>query len=110
MITEERIRNLLQRYADNQASGIEITEMLEGLREQEGAVALEAVLKDIFDSNQQAAMSIPTNWEQIWGNIDVKAKPLVKRMNWMSIAAAAVILIMFSLAGYFHFEGKKERL
>jgi hypothetical protein len=79
MANEERIRNLLKRFADNQASEAEITEMLKGLQDEEGGVALESVMKELFDAEHHPSAQ-GVNWENIWSNVKRNTEVPVKKM------------------------------
>jgi ferric-dicitrate binding protein FerR (iron transport regulator) len=107
MSSEERIRELLRRYADNQSSEAEISEMLKGLHDQEGGAALESLLADIFNEAGQPPGEIPVEWETMWGNIKKNTQPPVRKMSWVRVAAAAMVITMLSVAGYFYFNRDK---
>ncbi len=102
MVNEERIRNLLNRYADNKASESEISEMLKGLEHQEGAAALESLMKELFEETGKKPSASNVNWEVLWSNVNKKTESPVRKMLWMRIAAAVVFILISSMAGYYY--------
>jgi ferric-dicitrate binding protein FerR (iron transport regulator) len=108
MSTEERIRDLLKRYADNQASEAEIAEMLKGLHEEGGDTALETVMKEIFNERGPVHSTVPADWEAMWGNIKKNTAPPVRKMFWLRVAAAVVVVSMLSVTGYFYFNNNRQ--
>jgi ferric-dicitrate binding protein FerR (iron transport regulator) len=104
MSTEEHIRDLLKRYADNQSSEAEIAEMLQRLHEEGGDEALESVLKGLFDEAGQDPSTLPVDWENMWSNIKKNTKAPVRKMLWLRVAAAAIVVSMLSVAGYFYLD------
>ena len=99
---EQRVRHLLQLFADNKATEQEITEMLGLLRQKEGDKELDSLVKQLRQEPDSDSSRLQVDWESIWDTIHQSAiQPVnpVRKMKWLRVAAAIIILI--SVSGYF---------
>jgi ferric-dicitrate binding protein FerR (iron transport regulator) len=97
---EQRIRHLLQLFADNKASEQEITEMLSLLRQKEGDRELDSFVKQLRQESDSESSRLQVDWESIWDTIHQSAiQPVtpVRKMKWLRVAAAIIILISMSV-------------
>jgi len=83
-------------FADNKATEQEITEMLRLLRQKEGDKELDSLVKQLRQEPDSDSSRLQVDWESIWDTIHQSAvQPVtpVRKMKWLHVAAASVILI-----------------
>ena len=83
-------------FADNKATEQEITEMLRLLRQKEGDKELDSFVKQLRQEPDSDSSRLQVDWESIWDTIHQSAvQPVtpVRKMKWLHVAAASVILI-----------------
>lgn len=112
-----RLEDLLQKYADDQANGEEIREMLDLLRQDKNNTGLENLLMDLKAKAANKTSPLQVDWESMWldiynktvqpaGNQVIRDNNLIhlprpaKQTPWWRIAAAAAILILFSFGAW----------
>jgi transmembrane sensor len=108
---EQRVRHLLRLFTDNKATEHEIREMLSLLRRQEGDKELESFMLELQQEPDGVASLLPVDWESIWDTIHESAiEPVVpvKKMRWLRVAAAIIILI--SISAYFFNRSTKNEI
>ncbi len=107
---EEQLKDLIQRFADDNASEAEICEMLTSMRNDRGEAALEIVVQQLYDEAKSNNYPQQVAWETVWNNITHKTQPAqVIRFPWFKIAAAAVLILCISLIGYFSYHRSQEK-
>jgi transmembrane sensor len=97
---EERVRHLLRLYADNKATEQEVREMLNLLRQEEGDKELESLMTELRHESNGDDSHLPVDWESIWDKIHHSAiQPVVpvRKMKWLRVAAAIIILVSTSV-------------
>lgn len=106
---KERVRHLLRLFADNKATEQEISEMLSLLRQEEGDKELESFMMGLRHESNGNFSHLPGDWESIWDTIHQSAiRPAapIRKMKWLRVAAA--IIILFSASTYFWFNQKTK--
>lgn len=110
MSNEEHIRDLLKRFADNNAVEAEIREMLDELREEKGEAALKTFMEQLFMEAKSNPYILPVDWKRVWNNItkQTQHRP-VQKLLWLRVAAAAIIIMCLSVGGYFYFNKSSQQ-
>ncbi len=101
---KNRLRNLLRLFSDNKATELEIREMFGLLQQEEGDKELESFMMELRQEPDSYTSHLPVDWENIWNTIHQSAiHPVtpVRKLKWLRIAAA--ILILISASAYFFF-------
>jgi hypothetical protein len=107
---KERVRHLMRLFSDNKATEQEITEMLRLLRQEEGDKELESLMEQLQQEPDSYGSGMQVDWESIWDTIHQSAiRPVtpVRKMQWLRVAAAIIILISISL--YFFYRNTSNR-
>jgi transmembrane sensor len=102
MTFDERLRHLLRLFADNKATEGDIREMLTLLRGKDDDTELESFILRLRQDGDSSITQLPVEWEDIWDKIHqsaVRPATPVRKINWLRIAAAIIILI--SAGAYF---------
>ncbi len=101
---DDRLKFLLQRYADNLATEVEIREMLNGLQLPGGDAELESFVLKLKDEANDKHAGLADR-EKMWTNIIEGTKPqgLLRKIKLYRAVAAAAILIVLSGVGYWMF-------
>jgi len=97
-------------FADNKATEQEITEMLRLLRQEDGDKELESLMEQLRQEPDSYGSGMQVDWESIWDTIHQSAiRPVtpVRKMQWLRVAAAIIILISISL--YFFYRNTSNR-
>ena len=105
-MNRERIEFLLQLHANGQGSEAETRELLTVLREHGADEILEPFMQNLFNEAKNAP-SLPADWKRVWDNILKGTRAPVRKMIWR---AAAVIIILFSIGGYFYFNKSAKQI
>jgi ferric-dicitrate binding protein FerR (iron transport regulator) len=98
---KQRLRHLLNSFADNKAAEHEIEEMLNLLRQQ-GDKELESFITELKHEPNNYTSEFPVDWENVWDKIHhsaIKPEIAVRKMRWFR--AAAAILILITIGAYF---------
>ena len=108
---EQRVRHLLRLFADNKATEQEITEMLGLLRQKEGDKELDSFVKQLRQEPDSDNSRMLVDWESIWDTIHqsaIQPVPPVRKMKWLRVAAAIIILI--GISAFFFSRSTKNEL
>jgi transmembrane sensor len=109
-MNRERIQYLLQQYAQNHATSVEVEELFEWLKTNEGDEALQQAILDARKSNETETNRSQQDWDNLWqavqsATINTPEKK-VRRMGWIQIAASLLLLVLAGSA-WFIFSKKK---
>ncbi|MEO7984277.1 MAG: FecR domain-containing protein [Bacteroidota bacterium] len=106
----ERVRHLLRLFIDNKATEQEITEMLTLLRQKGGDQELEFLIMEMRQVPESHPSPPQVDWENIWDTINQPAiQPVspVRKMKWLRVAAAVIILT--SISAFFYNRSTKNK-
>jgi transmembrane sensor len=91
-----RLDDLLHKFSADKASAEEIREMLDLLHQDKNNAGLENVLMELKAKAGSHASPLQADWESMW--LDIYNR--TQRTSWWRIAAAAAVLILFSLSAW----------
>src|SRR5215207_4798199 len=95
-IYEERVKYLLQLFADDKATADEIKEMLALLQRKEGDKILESFITRLRHEPDYSSSQTTVDWDNLWNNIHQSAMNIrtpVRKMKWIYRAAAIILVI-----------------
>lgn len=107
MPTQERIFYLLNAYTSKTATAAEEAELMNWMVEAQEDDALKAFIQHTWDSFQPAAHTNKIDWNGMFESMMHQEKVIPmkgarKKITWGRIAAAATVLIMLSIGGYYY--------
>jgi transmembrane sensor len=121
-INQDRVKYLLEQYAGHEATEVEVNELFTIINQSEQDDFLKGWLTETLEEIEPAAVYDQERWDKIAGkilrstqddspSISLRSKrpstPL--RTIWRRAAAAAVVLLMVSVGGYFIFKNKGNK-
>jgi len=107
---KNRIRDLLERYADNKASKDEVEEMFELIKQAENEKVLKDLIAETREENNWKTDLPKDNWDRIWNAITLATTNHRKKffsIAWVRVAAAAAIFLVIGGSAYL-FTDKKN--
>jgi ferric-dicitrate binding protein FerR (iron transport regulator) len=107
---KNRIRDLLERYADDKASTEEVEEMFELIKQAENEKVLKDLIAETREENNWKTDLPKDNWDRIWNAITLATTNHRKKffsIAWVRVAAAAAIFLVIGGSAYL-FTDKKN--
>ncbi len=109
---QNRIRFLLKLYAANHATPAELEELFDLLKTAEPDDQLKKLFVETVIHKEPEIILPEENWDAIWDNISAKALQQPQRRApvklWSRAAAAAVVIGVIGVAGFFILNKKKQ--
>ncbi|MEO9022098.1 MAG: FecR domain-containing protein [Ginsengibacter sp.] len=111
--TKERIHYLLKAYISKQASADEESELMDWILEAGEDSELRSYVLDIWNQHKPVEDLSYVNWDKIYSRIMqppvVTMEPKVRKMRWMKLTAAAVILVALAAGTYLYFVPRSQQ-
>lgn len=112
---KEQYQQLLEKYLANECTYEEAEELFIYLNQDKSDKVLLKELQKGFNASITQSKNIPEEvstriWNRLETNIRVPVVPLYKKRKWLSMAAAAIVLMMFSLGLYIYLYNNKTEI
>lgn len=111
MTNRERLAYLLKQYAENACSRQELDELLFYLKDSRNKEAIHHLLGDEWNKDYRNLNLPEVDWENMFtGIVDppILKEPRPAKVLWMRMAAAAIIILLFSSVAYLWYTRKPE--
>ena len=113
-LPKDRISYLLEAYTSKTATAQQEHELMEWMQEAQEDSELKTYMQGLWNRYQPGTHFSYVDWNRMFEDIMQKDKvysivPEPKRIHWPRIAAAAVILLLLSVGGYFYFKNGRSQ-
>src|SRR5450759_412307 len=113
-LPKDRISYLLEAYTSKTATAQQEQELMEWVQEAQEDSELKTYMQSLWNQYQPGTYFSYVDWNRMFEDIMQKDKvysivPEPKRIHWPRIAAAAVILLLLSVGGYFYFKNGRSQ-
>jgi len=112
-LTKERIHYLLKAYISKEANSAQESELMDWVLESGEDSELKNYVLDIWDRYKPSEDLSYVNWDEIYSRVIQPAvpplQPKVRKMKWVKLAAAAVIVGALAMGAYFYLAPRPEQ-
>ena len=112
-LTKERIHYLLKAYISKQANAAEESELMDWVLAAGEDSELKSFVLDVWNQYKPAEDLSYVNWNEIYSHIMqpqvVSMESKVRKMRWVRLTAAAVILVALAAGTYLYFTPRSQK-
>jgi len=104
-MSNDYLKYLLEQYAANASTPQETVELFEWIKKSKDDALLKQKVQELWSAHENDKQLPEVNWDAIYRKI-IKTPIIGQRNVWLRVAAAAIVIALLSVGGYFMFNKK----